>query len=938
LIQAGSTLASLHKPASAMLQGKSTKADAGGRGLVLATKLGPPRLRPSELISRKALMAKLARALDVSLTIIAAPAGYGKSTALGEWYQGIDAARTSAAWLTVDESDDDPILFASDLIAAIELGVPAMRGKLSAAMNFRMDIDLRATAAAIVNAVEACGEHVVMLIDDLHAVSNPDVLDLIERLANSGSRWLHLIVSSRTQPKFRLAKLRTLGSVVEFGAKDLQCDREEARDFLTRGASEHIDEDVLDQIFARTEGWAAGLRLASLSLRGHDRPVLPQMLSGAGLGIDDFLRDEVLARLPASIAEFVVDAAVIGEFSAELCDAVLVRRDSANLIEELEARQLFISRVGESGWFRFHQLFVDAVEAIGARKSIDRTAELHQRAANWFEAKGYPGRALRHAFAAGDPEFSAKVLDHVCTALVQTGRGATLVKYAAALPQELLADYPELQLERVYSLTLTWQFSDASRILRDVRASLTNGARNAKWASQGLDIDRLIRKQIYCELQLAILRDEMVRAEGLARQWLTIDGGYSFYDDAVTQTSLIYAQREQFNCQTVAASGRAREIFVNNGNRWGTIWHDCIVGAGYAQAGNLARAQSIYEGAFSTALEVVGRTNPITAIPALHLAEVLYEIDDVQGAQQLIEEFLPLATQTGLVDQLVAGYQTKVRIAALQSTQSALRVLDEGEEISIAREFERLHAFLIADRVRILAADGENAEVRRVGLINNLASSLDTYNPAKGQTTVAAARAFAAAHLALVENNLNGADALLRRWMRFFEDHGCARFGIRFAVLLAHVQILTGDTKVAHRTLRTALTWGAKGGFVRSFLDANPAVRTQLEHMQLSPMGSDAETVAFQQRILLSLSGSARKAGLRSLNVDDLGGQYDALNDRESEILLMISTGMMNSQIAEESGLTLGTVKWYLQQVYGKLGVNRRSEAVFKARQLGLIG
>jgi LuxR family maltose regulon positive regulatory protein len=925
-------LASLPKP-EPIWRGAS----ADSKGLLLATKLGPPRLRASELVSRAALMQKISRALDVALTIIAAPAGYGKSTALGEWYLSISTAGVAAAWLTVDDSDDDPILLASHLIAAIDHNIPSLRGKLGAATDFRLDIDLRATAAGIVNSVEALSKPVVLLIDDLHTVTNSEVLGLIGFLANSGSQWLHIVVSSRTQPLLRVAKLRAQGEVAEFGAEDLQFGRDEAHNFLTRGAAVTLSHEVLDQIFEWTEGWAVGLKLAALSFTQHDRPLLPQMLAGSSSGIEAFLRDEVLTRLPTPLAEFLADAAVIGEFSVDLCNSVMERRDSADLIEELEARQLFISRVGEPGWFRFHQLFSDAVGAIGTRADPDLKANLHQRAANWFEEKGYPGRSLRHAFAAGNPEFSVQILDRVCPALVHAGRGATLMKYAASLPQELLTDYPGLQLERIYALTLTWQFSEASRILRDVRANLMNGPRTAKWVAEGLDIDRILRKQIYCEMQLAILRDDMVRAEGLARQWLTMEGAYSFYDDAVTQTSLIYAQREQFNCQTVAASGRAREIFVNNGNRWGTIWHDCIIGAGYAQAGNLERARIIYEGAFQTALDVVGRSSPITAIPALHLAELIYEMDDIEGARALVDEFLPLATQTGLVDQLVAGYQTKVRLAALESTQAALRVLDEGEEISISREFGRLNAFLIADRLRILAAEGENSEVRRVGQLNNLATDLDSFYPAKGQTTAAAARAFAAAHLALVENNLSGADALLRRWMRFFDDHGCVRFGVRFAMLLTHVQILMGDAKLAHRTLRTALTLGSKGGFLRSIADANPAVRAQLEQMKIPALGLDAASVAYHERLHEAIGGGGRKASAAVVDLNELGGQYDSLNDRESEILLMISTGMMNSQIADDAGLTLGTVKWYLQQIYGKLGVNRRSEAVFKARQLGLI-
>ncbi len=850
---------------------------------------------------------------------------------------GLDRGLVDAAWLTVDESDDDPILFANHLISAIDHGIGELNGTLRASIDFKLDIDLRATATSIINATEKTNRHVVLLIDDLHAVSNPDVLSLIGLLANSGSQKLHLLLSSRTQPNIRLAKLRALGEVLELGLRDLRFDRDESRNFLVLSAPDAVSDEVADQVFAHTEGWPVGLKLAALSFSHDNRPALAQLLPATGLGVAEFLRDEVLVRLPARIAEFVLDAGVIGEFSAELCDTVLDRNDSAALIEELESLQMFISRVGQPGWFRFHQLFSDAVAAMAARSAPERKSDLHRRAANWFEERGYPGRALRHAFLAGNPVDSAEVLNRVSHQLVQSGRDGTLMRYASALPQELLLDYPEIQLDRVYALTLTWQFSEANRILRDVRSTLMNAQRTAKWIESGRDLPRILRKQIYCEMQLAILRDEMVRAEALARQWLAMDGGYSFYDDAVSQTSLIYAQREQFNCQAIAASGRAREIFVNNGNRWGTIWHDCIIGAGYSQIGQLDRARIIYEGSLETALEVIGRENPVTAIPALHLAELLYEQNEVERARELVEEFLPLSTRIGLVDQLVAGYQTKVRLAALESTNAALRALDEGLEISVAREFDRLNAFLVADRIRILAAAGETAEVRRIGIVNNLSAGLETFYPAKGQTTAAAARAFAAAHLALVDNNLGGAEMLLRRWLRFLDDNGCTRFGIRFGLLLAHVQIVMGEAKPAHRTLRTALQLGAKGRFVRSFVDANPAVKVQIEQMALSSAGADLDLLTYHNQVVTAFGSKAAKAPNSTIDIDELGGQYDALNDRESEILLMISTGMMNSQIAEEAGLTLGTVKWYLQQIYGKLGVNRRSEAVFKARQLGLI-
>ncbi|MGL6044244.1 MAG: hypothetical protein ACRC1J_09995, partial [Sandaracinobacteroides sp.] len=412
---------------------------------------------------------------------------------------------------------------------------------------------------------------------------------------------------ARTVPQLRLAKLRALGEVAEFSAADFRLDRDEARQLLAKGAPDLVTEEIADQVFQRTEGWVVGVKLAALALRHSTGSELPQMTSASSIGVEQFLNDEVLGRLPAALSGFVLDTAIIGEFSAELCDRVLGRRDSAELIEDLETRQLFVSRVGQPGWFRYHRLFADAAVASVTRRNPGREAELHQRTAEWFAGKGFPGRAVRHAFDTGNPAIAVGMLDRMAHALVQSGRGATVVRYGGTMPQELMDDHPGLQLEQVYAQTLAWQFRDATRMLRDVRARLMNGARTARWQAEGLDIEQILRKQVYCEMQLAILKDEMVEAEGLARQWLAMSGAYTAFDDAVSQTSLLYAQREQFDCRSIAASGQARETFVSLGNRWGSIWHDCIIGAGYCQLGNLSRARALFEGAFATSVEVVGR-------------------------------------------------------------------------------------------------------------------------------------------------------------------------------------------------------------------------------------------------------------------------------------------------------------------------------------------
>lgn len=908
---------------------------AGFSGYILAAKLAPPKTHGVELIERSPLVGRVSSSLSLAATIIVAPAGYGKTTLLGQCFADLKDNGQTVAWLTLDESDDDKLLFANHLISSLYRGNPSISEILKVTPDYKVDLDLRSATISIINTLEQSEKRTILFIDDLHFVSNTEVHQSISQLINYRSDYLHVVIGSRFVPQIKAAKLRAQGLIREIGIEDLKFDRHEATVFLERATGEQFDTHQIDTLYARTEGWPVGLRLIALASGHGDFRDFPQL--APGMAVDEFLRDEVIEILPPELADFVADTGVLGEFSSELCDYVLEVTDSAELIKKIETLQLFIMRVGEPGWYRFHQIFTDSVTTLLSRRDPNRKSYLHKRAASWFNDRGYPARALKHIFAAGDPVAAAQLLDQVAAKLIQSGREGTLLKYAAELPEDLLVNFPELQLERAYTLTLTWQFSEAQRILRDVKAALTSGTRGARWAELGIDMEKVLRKQVYCEMQLGILKDDMVRADALARQWLSMEGKYSYFEDAVSQTSLIYAQREQFNCQSIASSGRAREIFLGNDNRWGTIWHDCIIGAGYVQLGQLDKARIIFDGAFKTAISVVGRSNPTTAMPALHLAELAFEQGNAIEASALIEEFLPLSTRIGLVDQLIAGYHTKVRLAHLESPDAALKVIDEGAELALSRDFERLNHFLIVDRLRILSAAGDISEVKRVSIVNNLVSTIDSYFPRPGQTTGMAARALAASYFAIAENRLAEVDVFLRRWLRFLEGHQFARLYIKFALQLAHSQILLGDPKACHRTLRSALQMGAQGGFIQQFADSNSAVRMQIEQMRLGVRGHSEDLSAYHDRIVASFSSNTSAPRSPAIDLERIGGQYQALNEREAEILLLVAMGLMNSQIAEESGLTIGTVKWYLQQIYSKLGVNRRSEAVFKARQIGLI-
>lgn len=903
---------------------------------VLTTKFKPPKVKADLLVDRRTLLAKLEGIFDAHLSLIVAPAGYGKTTALSAWASA-QPAESIMAWLTLDETDNDPAEFLRHLIESVRANAANLDDRLAGFSDTHSDFDFESVAISLLNILTGVQSDILIIIDDFYFVTDAKVHAFLDTVIQRGSPNLHIAICSRTRPAVKLGKARARGEVLEIDVHDLRFDLEESRDLLARHLGNSPDDDIVRRLLERTEGWAAGLKLAATSISGgRDPAILDMLLKCKNRSIQSFFRDEVLNRLPPHLMDFALQTSILSNLHPDLCDAVTGRSDSEDILLALEAQQLFLQALEEPDWFRYHQLLADLLQQLLARSAVDRD-ELHRRAAAWFSGKGLTLQALQHAFASDDLEFAVGLLNDVALALLETGQGATLLRYATTLPPEIAFDYPQLQLARVYASTLAWQFADARRVLRELRAALMDGNTVDRWRERGLDIEMLQRKLIHREMNLSSLIDDAGRAHALGRQWLEMPGHCTPFEQAVVQTTLIYTEREQLNPRAVTSAASARQLFVEHDRRWGCVWHDCIVGETHVMAGDLDRAHGIFREALATAHDVSGELSPIAAMPALHLADLLYERDQLSEADALVTDYLPLAGRTGMVDQLVAGYYTKARIAAGISTPAALDVLDEGEEIALSREFERLHAILLAERIRLLIAAGDFAEARQAAIVHNLVGPLDRWQPATGSTSRLVANAFAAAQVAIIDNELGSAEQLLRRWLRFFEDRRCSRFALNFSMLLAHAQLLAGETKTAHRTLRSALAIAQPGGFTRVFVDANSAVQRFVTEMQIARTGADDTVGIFHQQIVAMLEGgkpSAKPAACRT----DLDGPLGALNNREAEILLMLATGVTNHQLSEELGLTLGTVKWYLQQIYMKLGVNRRSEAVFKARQLGLMG
>ncbi|WP_421989853.1 LuxR C-terminal-related transcriptional regulator [Qipengyuania sp.] len=915
------------------MAGKEQAPIAPGQQPFLLSKLAPPRDSAST-IERARLSQDLDELWTRRCSLVVAPAGFGKTTLLSHWYGAAEGAGNIAAWVTCDRADTDSYRFARHIVLALAQADRQLAKRLTPAGKVDLASDMGAAGISIVNAIETVGKPILLIVDDYHNAQGQDSNDFLSFLLNSDCKYLHLVVASREAVNLQVSRMRIQGKIAEFGVAELEFQTGEATSMLEKALGRSTQAESVEAIVKQTEGWATGLRLAAISLTENPDKPLENLLSGKEPQLLEYLREEVLSRLTVELSEFVRDTASLSELSAELADHIRNDNDSQALIDELVRRQYFLMPTAQPGWFRYHPLFVEAFSGLADDCEPNGNGNVNESAALWLQERGWIERALLQADLSQSSGFLLEMLSRNAERLAHTGRGSTLLTYARKLPAELLADHPDLQLDRVYAATLLWQFGEAKMVLDQVRRAMESDETVAEWSRRGLDVEKLEKKLIHREMQLRLLQDEMPQVESLALQWQSMPGGNSAFEDAVARTTLVYAQREMFNCEGVWTAQAAREIFEGEDNRWATIWHDCIIGATHAFMGNIERAERTISRAFHTSEGMYGRQSATTAMPALYLAELRYERNEIEAARSYVEEFLPLATKTGLIDQLIAGYQASAKIAAIENQAQAIKILERGEEVASVRQFERLRAILLSERIRMLTSAGENAAVRRIAKLNNLSTRVETLKPREGHTTLDAVYAFAAAHVAICENELDDAERLLSSWSKFLENRQCLRFAVRFSLSLAHAQTLKGQTNAAHRTIRHAIQMAGEKGFVRSFVDANPAIRPSLRALNFD---HQPELRASHSKILEAIGGEDSTPVARREELEIEGGQYEALNDRESEILVMISTGMMNKQMAAELGLTLGTVKWYLQQIYTKMGVNRRSEAVFKARQLGLI-
>ena len=877
-------------------------------GTLTATKLRPPRT-PGTLVTRPRLEAQLDAGVEGPLTLLAASAGAGKTALIASW--AATRAHIPVAWLSVDCTDADPRRFWRGVLEAFR---HARAGEPLASLALHPGEDVDALLPALEGALAALPGPAVLVLDDLHEISGSPAIADLDRLLRRPPPALRVVIATRADPPMRIGRMRLEGSLTELRAADLAFTREETAALLD-GAGIEIPDDAVALLWDRTEGWAAGLRLAALALRTHPDPVrFVAEFAGDDSTVADYLLAEVLARQPAELRDFLLRISIVGEVTGELADALTDRSDSDRLLAQLERDHALLSATGAPhSWHRLHPLFAELLRSELRYRAPGVVPELHRRAARWFEAKGHPTEALRHAAAAEDWPQVARLAGTHWVPLLLGGELDSLREALARLPITPAGADPELALAVAGAhvdagdepAARVW--FEAARAGRDAVAPERRSEFDLATAAVGLlrgrvrgDIPEAMRHaQLMFEREGAPVAAEVGTDElrALALSQLGI-------------AELWAGDLDRARRDLESARGAARAA----GQDWRLVVCTAYLGGEAMLRGRYERAAVHCE----TADELARRRGwermwPV-GITATTLAGIAFQRDRVDEAERhhaRAAERLQRSAERPL--RACLAIQQAQICAARGRHEPALEALEE------AREW--LHGWPIMPALGGIVAALEATSTAALGDTRAAAQLLAQANGAGDTQEVAVALA----RLRLRDGDAEGARAAVAPYLDAPRTRLHA-IRIETCVVAALACDALADHRAAAAALEQALGRAEAGGVRRPFLTEGaliaPLLRRQIRG------GTSHRALAGEL-----LSAAERPAATRAVAV-----LPDALSGREAAVLRFLPTMMSNQEIASELFVSVNTVKTHLKAIYRKLDVDGRRGAVRRARELSLLG
>lgn len=896
---------------------------------VLATKLHIPRQR-ANAVSRPRLTDKLLSGIrrSGSFVLLSGPAGFGKTTLLSEFVRDIEYP---VAWLSLDDADNDPIRFWTYLMTALQSIQQEIGESARALLQTSQPLPDDTIPTLLINELVKANNHLVLVLDDYHSIQNPSIHAGLSFLLDHLPDNLHLIVSTRVDPPWPLARFRVRDQLVEIRAMDLRFTTEEAADFLNKVMGLELSVQHVTALEERTEGWIASLQLAAISMKGrNDVDGFIQVFTGSHVYVAEYLIEEVLSHQPEEVRHFLFQTCILERLNASLCDVVTGRQDSAVLLKDIYQANLFLIPLDDEGeWFRYHHLFADLLQArLQQTASVDKVLLLHQRAMTWFDKKGFSLEAVNHALAARDFESAVRLVESNALSLLTRGELTTLLRWTEALPESVIQLHPTLLLKKAWTLTLAGAIRQVEPLLQQAqdqiqpddksptaREVLGNAAAiRAFFAMMSANYPRA--------LELAKHADMLLPESNVHISWLV---PYTL--------GAVYRAEGQYE-QAVEAFTRQAEMAKRYGNL--ILWATGVTEVAIVRRlqGRLRDASEICLQALASVAERGESQFGSLAKLEVPLIEVLRERNELSQAQQRLKSVIERMQNWPMPTDRIFAYLAQIRLQEAQGDLSAA-----FETLQLAQELKAKHPVLMN-----LARSVDMSEIRlhlKGGNLDLAAHLMDGLQP--GSSPVVSTREqelLLLARLRLAQGKADEANQILSPLAKEAEAGG--RIGSLMEIFALQSVVLStrGDQPSALTVLSKALALGEPEGFMRVFLDEGEVMQVILAALNRKMTAVKDELSirlrAYVSRILGAFPGSLPPEGARS-SQDDEADLIEPLTPRELEILQLIDAGDSNQAIADKLVITLSAVKKHTGNIYGKLNVNSRTQAIARARQLGLV-
>ena len=902
---------------------------------ILPTKLyiPPPR---ADLVARPRLLDRLDAGLVAGrrLSLIAAPAGFGKTTLVTAWLYSAHRpiAARAVAWLSLDEGDADPARFFAHLIAALQQIDGGVGRAAQSLLGTPQPPALTSWVTSLISDLTRVDTPFVLVLDDYHLVAASPAHEAVSFLIEHAPPLAHVVILSRDEPGFALARMRVRGEVTEIGARDLRFTRDEVAAFLRRpsaggsAAPHDWTPQQVEAIAARTEGWPAGVQLLALSLRRRGDEALPtdlDSLTGDRRYVADYLVSEVLERQPQPVREFLLHTAILDTMTAPLCDALTGRGDSARLLAELDAANLFIVALDDRGiWYRYHRLFA---EVLRDRLPEATQTRLHHRAMDWYQAHGLQARAIDHALAlgriTGDLADAERLIRVAAEPTARRGELLTARSWLDALPDVRVRADGQMATDKGWILAMSGDLAGAAEYAAAAEAAFCEADVDACAHDGGLR--RNLGKLRALRGFVVLLSDRTYASPLLSSVVeLTQDAlDLLAEDQGPWRVLALWSQAEALERLDRVAEATAT---LREAQRLGRTIHETLFVI--VAEGGLVKSlndQGRRREALVTCAEAIehytgpdGVALPLAGLLYSQLGVLHYEGGALDAAEAAHARAIALAEQLGLAYELTYAHALAAPTWHAQGrSDAALAALQAGYRHASQHGYADVGWFA-AWEANIRLRQGDFVFARKWAEHAGF-TPRDTPGLMRMEPHLTYARVL------LVRRRLPEARQWLARLEVFCREHGLFRWLITTLILQAIAVDRLGDRQSACDLLASALRMAAPEGYVRAFLDEEARVRTLLRDLrEVAP--------AFVDQVLAAPGAAGYPAGA-------LPPLAEPLTDRELEVLHLIAAGFSNQEIAERLVIARGTVKRHINNLYGKLHAHRRTEAVARARELGLI-